>query len=158
MAIIASALSGAALGFLLFNMPVAKIFMGDAGSIPIGFLAAALGIQGSLMGLWTWWFGLLVFSPFIVDATVTLIKRIARHERIWIAHREHYYQRLILSGLGHRKTVFSYYLLMLGSAVSALAAQNDQLLYPIVTFWVITYLSLLLYLEWRFHHHKKDKA
>ena len=158
MTFIAAALSGAALGFLFFNLPAAKIFMGDAGSIPIGFLAATLGIQGTLMGLWTWWFGLLVFSPFIVDATITLIKRLARREKIWVAHREHYYQRLILSGWSHRKTVCSYYLLMLGSAISALAAQNGHLLYPTVTFWVITYSTLLLYLEWRFHQHKKDNT
>jgi hypothetical protein len=85
------------------------------------------------------------------------LKRIARQERIWIAHREHYYQRLILSGWSHRKTVISYYFLMLGSTVSALAAQNSNLLYPIVCFWVITYASLLMYLEWRFYKHKKDK-
>ena len=139
-------------------MPPAKIFMGDAGSIPFGFLAATLDIHGALAGLWSWWFGLLVFSPFIVDATVTLIRRLARRERIWIAHREHYYQRLILSGWSHRKTVCSYYLLMLGSAISALIAQNSRLLYPTVTFWVITYMSLLLYLEWRFHQYKKDKS
>jgi UDP-N-acetylmuramyl pentapeptide phosphotransferase/UDP-N-acetylglucosamine-1-phosphate transferase len=156
-AALTGAISGAALGFLYFNFPTAQIFMGDAGSVPIGFLAATVGIQGNLMGLWPWWFGLFVFSPFIVDATVTLSKRIAHQERIWIAHREHYYQRLILSGWSHRKTVISYYFLMLGSTVSALAAQNSHLLYPIVCFWVITYASLLMYLEWRFYKHKKDK-
>lgn len=157
-AAVTAAMSGAALGFLCFNFPAARVFMGDAGSVPIGFLAAALGIQGNLAGLWPWWFGALVFSPFIVDATVTLLKRILRHEKIWVAHREHYYQRLILSGWSHRKTVFSYYFLMLGSTGSALAAQNGRLLFPIVSFWVITYASLLLYLEWHFYQDKKDKT
>ena len=157
-AAVAAAVSGAALGFLCFNFPAARVFMGDTGSVPVGFLAATIGIQGSLAGLWQWWFGVLVFSPFIVDASVTLLKRLLRHERIWVAHREHYYQQLILSGWSHRKTVFSYYLLMLGSTESALIAQNSLLLYPIVIFWVITYALLLLYLEWRFYQHKKDKT
>lgn len=155
-AAVSGAVSGAALGFLYFNFPTARVFMGDAGSVPLGFLAAAIGMQGSLLGLWPWWFGPLAFSPFIVDATVTLLKRIARQQKIWIAHREHYYQRLILSGWSHRKTVISYYFLMLGSTGSALAAQNSHLLYPIVSAWVITYASLLVYLEWRFYKHKKD--
>jgi UDP-GlcNAc:undecaprenyl-phosphate/decaprenyl-phosphate GlcNAc-1-phosphate transferase len=155
--VFACAVSGAALGFLYFNFPIARVFMGDAGSVPLGFLAAVIGIQGSLMELWPWWFGPLVFSPFIVDASVTLLKRILRHEKIWLAHRDHYYQRLILSGWSHRKTVISYYFLMLGSTGSALAAQNSHLLYSITCCWVITYVSLLLYLEWRFYKHKKDK-
>jgi len=158
MAAVTGAVSGAALGFLCFNFPAARVFMGDAGSVPIGFLAAALGIQGNLAGLWPWWFGIFVFSPFIVDATVTLLKRILRREKFWVSHREHYYQRLILSGWSHRKTVISYYFLMLGSTGSALIAQNSHLLYPIVSFWVITYASLLLYLEWRFYQHQKDQT
>ena len=157
-AVVSAAVSGAALGFLYFNFPVARVFMGDAGSVPIGFLAAAIGLEGSLRGLWPWWFGAMAFSPFIVDATITLLKRILRREKIWAAHREHYYQRLIISGWSHRKTVISYYFLMLGSTGSALAAHNGQLLYPIVGFWVITYVLLLLYLEWRFYQHKKEKT
>ncbi len=156
-ACVAATVSGAALGFLFFNMPVARIFMGDAGSIPIGFLAAVFGIHGTLTEVWPWWFGILVFSPFIVDASITLMRRLVRREKIWQAHRQHYYQRLILSGWSHGKTVGSYYLLMLGSAISALVAQNGEYLYPMVTFWVITYSALLLYLEWRFHQPKKDK-
>ncbi|MEP7154834.1 MAG: glycosyltransferase family 4 protein [Betaproteobacteria bacterium] len=158
LATLTTAISGAALGFLLFNLPPAKVFMGDAGAVPIGFLAAALGVEGYLRGVWPLGFGVLVFSPFIVDATVTLLRRLARGEKIWMAHREHYYQRLILSGFSHRQTVFSYYVLMLGSALSALIAQKHSLLYPIASFWVITYLSLLMYLEWRFYQQKKHKT
>ena len=155
LAALASVLAGAAAGFLLFNFPPARVFMGDAGSIPLGFLAGALGIYGYVNGLWPWSFAPLVFSPFIVDATVTLAKRAARGEKVWQAHREHYYQRLILSGWSHRKTIFSYYILMLASAISALATQNAQLRYPILSFWVITYASLLLYLEHRIFKNKK---
>ncbi|MEO8385647.1 MAG: glycosyltransferase family 4 protein [Betaproteobacteria bacterium] len=158
MAAAAAALSGAALGFLIFNFPAGRVFMGDTGSVAIGFLAAALAIEGCLKVLWPWWFGVLAFSPFIVDATATLFKRIAKREKVWMAHRQHYYQRLILSGWSHRRTVISYYFLMLGSTGSALAAQNSHFLYPIVSFWVITYASLLVYLEWRFYKQEKDKT
>lgn len=63
--------------------------MGDAGSIPLEFFAGAIGLLGWQHSLWSLWFPLLVFSPFVVDATVTLIKRLLRGEKIWQAHRKH---------------------------------------------------------------------
>ncbi len=157
-ALVSASMAGSACGFLLFNFPRARVFMGDAGSIPIGFLAAAIAVQGNLAGAWPWWFGLMIFSPFIVDATATIARRIARGEKFWLAHREHYYQRLILSGWSHTKTVLSYYFLMLCSAISALISQNSELLYPIALFWVITYSLLIFSLEWRFHQKNNDKT
>jgi UDP-N-acetylmuramyl pentapeptide phosphotransferase/UDP-N-acetylglucosamine-1-phosphate transferase len=64
----------------------ARVFLGDVGAVPLGFLASALGLAGWAGGAWTWWFPLLVFSPFIADATVTLLRRLARRERVWEAH------------------------------------------------------------------------
>jgi UDP-N-acetylmuramyl pentapeptide phosphotransferase/UDP-N-acetylglucosamine-1-phosphate transferase len=61
------------------------------------------------------------FAPFIADATITLIKRIARGERFWEAHRTHFYQRLVQSGMGHRRTALIAYALMLASLLAALA-------------------------------------
>jgi UDP-N-acetylmuramyl pentapeptide phosphotransferase/UDP-N-acetylglucosamine-1-phosphate transferase len=150
-------ISGAATGFLLFNFPPARVFLGDAGSVPLGFLAAALGILGSMAGHWPWWFGALVFSPFIADASLTLCKRILRGEKFWQAHRQHYYQRLILFGWSHRVTALAYYFLMLASALSALFAQKAGLGRAILLSWVITYALLALLLEWRFHKNNKDK-
>lgn len=115
---------GAAAAFLLFNFPPAKIFMGDAGSIPLGFLAAAFGLLGWKVGYWPFWFPVAVFSPFIVDATVTLSKRLLRGERIWHAHRQHYYQRLVQSGCGHRCTALLEYALMAACSVAGLWALN----------------------------------
>jgi UDP-N-acetylmuramyl pentapeptide phosphotransferase/UDP-N-acetylglucosamine-1-phosphate transferase len=103
----------AALGFLFFNFPPARVFMGDVGTIPLGCLAAVFDIAGSLRGNWPWWFGILVFSPFIVDASLTLGKRLLRGALVWQAHREHYYQRLVQSGWGHKKTACAEYALML---------------------------------------------
>jgi len=116
-----AAIAAAALGFLRFNFPPARMFMGDVGSVPLGFAAGALGYQGWTQALWPWWFPLLVFSPFVMDATLTLLRRGLRGERIWQAHRAHYYQRLVRMGWGHRKTALAEYGLMLLAALSALA-------------------------------------
>src|SRR5438067_89737 len=120
LAIVDVALAAAAAGFLMLNFPPARIFLGDVGSVPLGFLAAALGLAGWRDDVWPLWFPLLVFAPFIGDATVTLLKRLARRERVWQAHREHYYQRLVRLGAGHRGTALTAYALMLVCAVAAL--------------------------------------
>jgi UDP-N-acetylmuramyl pentapeptide phosphotransferase/UDP-N-acetylglucosamine-1-phosphate transferase len=114
-------IAAAALAFLAFNLPPARVFMGDAGSILLGFLAGALGLLGIARGLWPVWFPVLVFSPFIADASVTLIRRLFRGERIWEAHRSHYYQRLVQLGWGHRRTALVEYLLMAIVATLAVA-------------------------------------
>ena len=121
-ALVNFSIAAAAAGFLVFNFYPARIFMGDAGAVPLGFLAAALGFVGCLQRDWTWWYPLLVFSPFIVDASVTLALRLARRDKVWQAHREHYYQRLVRMGWGHRRTAFFEYALMLACGAAALAA------------------------------------
>ena len=113
-------LAAAAAAFLCFNWHPARIFMGDAGSVPLGFLAAALGVIGWRQGDWTWWFPPLVFAPFIVDASVTLARRLARRDRVWEAHRDHYYQRLVQLGWGHRKTALAEGAVMLAGGGVAL--------------------------------------
>ena len=113
--------SAAALGFLLFNFPPARVFMGDGGAIPLGYLATAFNITGWQRGDWPWWFGIVIFSPFIVDATLTLAKRLLHGAKIWQPHREHYYQRLVQNGWGHRKTAYAEYALMLACGAIALA-------------------------------------
>lgn len=123
LAVLAAAAAGAAAGFLLFNRPPARIFLGDVGSIPLGFLAAGIGLVGWRDGYWPLWFAPLVFLPFICDASVTLALRLARGERVWTAHREHAYQRLALLGLGHGGTTAVYGALMLACAGVALAGR-----------------------------------
>lgn len=147
-------IAAAAGAFLLFNFHPARIFMGDAGSIPLGFLAAALGMMGWINGCWPPWFPLLVFSPFIVDASVTLIKRGVRGEKIWRAHREHYYQRLVRSGLGHRNTALIGYVLMSATAISALWAtrQHTNVQFGMVTAWIGIYLVMICLCDRRLRH------
>jgi UDP-N-acetylmuramyl pentapeptide phosphotransferase/UDP-N-acetylglucosamine-1-phosphate transferase len=125
LALLAGSIATAAAAFLAFNFHPARVFMGDAGSIPLGFLAAALGCVGYVEGLWAAWFPLAVFSPFVLDATVTLARRAARGERVWQAHRKHYYQRMVRIGWGHARVAQGEYAVMAivgGVSVAALGA------------------------------------
>lgn len=146
-------IAAAAFAFLLFNFHPARIFLGDAGSIPLGFLAGCLGLSGWLKGIWPWWFPLLVFSPFIVDATVTIIRRACAGNAIWHAHRDHYYQRLVQMGWGHRKTAVGEYLLMFACGLSALLGlqwtPSAQTLLLIATAIGYGLLVLLIERAWR---------
>lgn len=110
----------ACLGFLGFNFPPARIFMGDTGASTLGFWSGALILWADRHELFPFWAGVLIFSPFIVDATVTLLRRLLAGEKIWQAHRSHYYQRLVQLGWGHRRTVLAEYVLMLAAGCSAL--------------------------------------
>lgn len=120
LAALCASLAAAAAAFLVFNWHPARLFLGDVGSVPLGFLAGALGLQGWAIGAWPLWFPLLVFAPFMCDATLTLVKRLLRREPVWRAHREHYYQRLVRMGFGHRGAATIEYAAMAGCAALAL--------------------------------------
>ena len=131
----------ACIGFLFFNFPPAKIFMGDTGSIPLGFLCGALGIIGWYKLLWPLWFPLVVFSPFIIDSGITLLKRLINKESLMDAHRSHYYQRAILIGYSHKQVaLFSYGLMICVGIVGILAA-------IINTQEIITLMFILLFIS-----------
>lgn len=145
------AIAAAALAFLCFNFNPARIFMGDAGSIPLGFLSAALGLVGWQRGVWPMWFPVLVFSPFIVDASVTLVKRLLRGGKVWQAHREHYYQRLVQMGWGHRKTAIAEYVLMLAVGASAILLLNKSMsvIVSALVLWILLYVWLMRMIDKR---------
>jgi len=92
-ALIGAALLGAMLGFAPFNKPVAKLFLGDVGSLPIGLLLGWMLLKLATMGA----LAAAVLLPlyYLADATITLIRRLARRERVWEAHRQHFYQQAI---------------------------------------------------------------
>lgn len=95
------AVTGACLGFLTHNWQPACIFMGDVGSSSIGFLVAALPFAGWLerrSGVML--VGVSAFL-FLADASLSVVRRLLRRERIWTAHRSHLYQRLVLAGYSH---------------------------------------------------------
>jgi UDP-GlcNAc:undecaprenyl-phosphate GlcNAc-1-phosphate transferase len=112
-------LASATLPFLAANLPPARAFMGDGGSVPLGFLAAVFGLAGIRAETWPGWFPLLVFLPFIADTLVTMIRRIVAGENLFQAHKTHYYQRLHRMGAGHAGTFLFYGLLVAGTSASA---------------------------------------
>ncbi|WP_345813093.1 glycosyltransferase family 4 protein [Paraburkholderia sp. PREW-6R] len=157
--------AGAASGFLLFNFNPARLFLGDVGSIPLGFLAGALGYWGWLRGVWPLWFPAMVFLPFIADASVTLLKRLARGEKFWQAHREHYYQRIIRSGISHSETAGIWYLGMASGVVIGCCALTLGLALQltVVALWclVLVCAGLLVDRRWRLyvaHSENRSKA
>jgi len=153
-------IAAAAMAFLLFNFHPAKIFLGDAGSIPLGFLAAALGGLGWMQNDWRLWFPFLVFSPFILDASVTLIKRLLSRKKIWEAHREHYYQRLVQVGWGHGKTAWFEYALMLAVGGSALWAmrQDNALQIVLLVFWGVSYMLAMIIFDRYWASHQQNAS
>ncbi|WP_232443540.1 MraY family glycosyltransferase [Burkholderia ubonensis] len=155
----AAAVSGAALGFLLFNFHPAKVFLGDAGSVPLGFLAAALGLLGWGQDVWPAWFPLMVFSPFIADATFTLARRLARGERFWEAHRDHFYQRMVQMK-GHAATAWQWYGFMLAAAVLATLGTQCSIAgqIGIVGGWIAALLVSGAFIErqWRSHQQTRE--
>ncbi|WP_193771199.1 glycosyltransferase family 4 protein [Candidatus Magnetaquicoccus inordinatus] len=115
-AITALTVSAACLGFWLLNRPPGRLFMGDVGAISLGFLAAALSVWGHSAHLLPWWASLLIFSPFIVDATWTLLRRMCNGSPILQPHREHFYQQKMLAGWAPWKILIFYYTIMLLAA------------------------------------------
>ncbi len=152
----------AALGFLVFNFHPARVFMGDAGSIPLGFLAAVFGVSGWQAGYWPFWFPLLVFSPFAADATMTLFKRMRRGEKLSQAHRSHYYQRLVQMGWGHRNTAFAEYALMLLVGILALwgIGMDVHGQTYLLIWWAVIYSGLMILIDrrWNLYRAKQENT
>ncbi|RQS34584.1 glycosyl transferase [Burkholderia sp. Bp8992] len=148
-----AAVAGAALGFLLLNFHPARLFLGDAGSIPLGFLAGALGYWGWRTDVWPIWFPAMVFAPFIADASVTLLRRLLRGEKFWQAHREHYYQRMVRSGVSHGRTALYWYLIMLAGIIVAVWAKGrpelQQWLSFLAWYGVLAWFGWLIDMRWR---------
>jgi UDP-N-acetylmuramyl pentapeptide phosphotransferase/UDP-N-acetylglucosamine-1-phosphate transferase len=146
-------LAAASAGFLVFNLPPARLFMGDVGSTFLGFSFAGLTLLGNLGvggGRLPPEFGVVVLAPFLFDSLVTLTRRLVRGERWYAAHRSHYYQRLVKRGLSHAQVTSLYAGLAIqaaGAAVAGLAADP-----PIrVTLAILAYLPMLavVALVWR---------
>jgi UDP-N-acetylmuramyl pentapeptide phosphotransferase/UDP-N-acetylglucosamine-1-phosphate transferase len=146
----------AAAGFLLLNFPPARLFMGDTGSTVLGLLAGVVILYAHSEAILPVWLGLLVFSPFIVDASVTLATRILRGEKFWQPHKTHYYQKLVQIGWGHKRTVLAEYALMSAAGASAVVAADQSLARQtvIIAGWAVLYV-ILIYLIHRAEQHRE---
>ena len=141
-------------GFLIYNLPPARLFMGDVGSTFLGFsfgglaLLANIGVGGGKLPNE---FAVLLFAPFLFDSLVTLARRVVRGERWYAAHRSHYYQRLVRAGLTHGQVTALYTGLAVVAAVAALAglSASEPLRRALA---VVAYAPMLgvVALVWRF--------
>ncbi len=153
--LVAAALFGAMLGFAPFNRPVAKIFLGDVGSLPIGLLVGWCLLQLA----WHQQFAAALLLPlyYLADATVTLLRRMARREPFWAAHRSHFYQRATDNGFSVSRVVGEVFalnivlaMLATGSAMASSATISALLL-------VIGGIATAL-LMWRFSSRRPSPA
>src|SRR5580692_12417284 len=122
--LVAAALCGAMLGFAPFNRPVATIFLGDVGSLPIGLLLGWCLLQLAYHQQFA--AALLLPMYYLLDATATLLRRLARREPFWAAHRSHFYQRATDNGLTVLQVVREVFVLNLALAALAIASTKMQ--------------------------------
>ena len=136
-------LASASLGFLVLNWPPARIFMGDAGSTYLGYVLALLAlvtIGTGWLGPWQW---LILAALFITDATVTLLRRLFRRERLFEAHRRHAYQVLARRWGSHRRvTLAALTVNLLWLLPLALLAGQERASGPLLA--LLAYLPLVL--------------
>ncbi|MEM7171718.1 MAG: UDP-N-acetylmuramyl pentapeptide phosphotransferase, partial [Pseudomonadota bacterium] len=97
-------LLGGLAGFWPWNRSPAKLFLGDVGSVPVGFMVGWLLLSAMEKGQWA--VALILPLYYLMDSSLTLAKRLLRGERIWRAHREHFYQRAVQGGESHAKVVW----------------------------------------------------
>jgi UDP-N-acetylmuramyl pentapeptide phosphotransferase/UDP-N-acetylglucosamine-1-phosphate transferase len=140
--IVAAALCGAMLGFAPFNRPVAKIFLGDVGSLPIGLLLGWCLLQLAYRQQFA--ATLLLPLYYLADATVTLLLRLARREPFWAAHRSHFYQRATDNGFTVLGVVREVFVLNVGLAVLAIASTYAHSAAIDVAFMIIGSIGVAL--------------
>ncbi len=116
----AVAIAAAGAAFLWWNWQPAKIFLGDSGSVPLGYLLGWLLLTLAARGFWV--SALVLPAYYLADATLTLAGRLHRREKVWQAHRNHFYQRAVQAGASHAavaKLVLTGNVLLVGLAVLA---------------------------------------
>ncbi len=150
-AIVAAALCGAMVGFAPFNRPVAKVFLGDVGSLPIGLLLGwcllQLAYNQQIVA------ALLLPLYYLSDATVTLLRRLTRSEPFWAAHRSHFYQRATDNGFTVLRVVSEVFSLNIGLAVLAIASTLTQSSATNILFLAFGGISVAFVLH-RFSHQR----
>jgi UDP-GlcNAc:undecaprenyl-phosphate/decaprenyl-phosphate GlcNAc-1-phosphate transferase len=149
----AAALLGASLGFLVYNFNPARIFMGDAGSLFLGFSLAALGIKLRFPGqpdIVTWMIPVLVLGVPVLDMTLVTISRLRRRVNPWTtAGKDHLSHRLVRLGLSHRQAVLTIYGVCLLSGALGFAFQfvAVQIAYALFALAVLSGALLIFFLE-----------
>jgi UDP-GlcNAc:undecaprenyl-phosphate GlcNAc-1-phosphate transferase len=154
LALITAPLVGALLGFLRFNFNPATIFLGDSGSLFIGFLLGCYGVlwsekSPSVLGAAA---PLLALSVPLLDTVITIARRMARHQSIFVADRAHLHHRLLDRGLNPRRaTLLLYAFCILGSAVSLLMTWKDYAGATIIPVLIVAWLGFRYFIHDKFH-------
>lgn len=146
MALAALAVAAACAGFLPLNFPRARVFMGDASSVPLGFVFAAFAVYGIQTGSISLSLSILAMSVFFVDATLTLLSRAFRGERWYTAHAQHVYQRLIANGWSHQQVLLVYQAINVLLVLPAIALAK---MYPQYALATVTLVLLLIGACWQ---------
>lgn len=136
-------LAAATLGFLVWNWAPARIFLGDVGSVPLGYLLGWLLLLTAMEGQWA--AAIILPLYYLADATITLVKRAARGMKVWQAHKEHFYQRAVQGGCSHAQVsvrVFVCNVLLIGCAAMAALGYTWPAL-GVASLVVIVFLFLL---------------
>jgi UDP-N-acetylmuramyl pentapeptide phosphotransferase/UDP-N-acetylglucosamine-1-phosphate transferase len=132
--------AGSAVGILKFNFPKANVFMGDVGSLPVGFLLAMMGLRSAFgyksEGI-IFLIPVLILWPFLFDGSFTLINRLVHGRNPVRPHRSHLYQRLVVRGLSHKAITIRYGLAMIfcsaaGFAMQYCSVQVSQMLLGVI--------------------------
>lgn len=133
--ILALAVAGASMGFLVFNRPPASIIMGDVGSAFLGFLLAACGVLGEQEGVSFLTMPILL-GPFLFDATYTILRRLLQGENIFQAHRSHLYQRLARLGINPALVDLTYVTALLPCGLSAVFLYQGRMVASVAA-WAV---------------------
>lgn len=144
-ALVCWVLAAAVGGFLYWNWPEAKIFMGDVGSGSLGFFFAVLALsseRSETLPLFVW---LLLLSPFLADATFTLIRRRLQGKKWYMGHRTHAYQQAVQRGYSHAQVTFSVLLIDLG----LVALASTEPFYPQLLPASFLLVLVLLFFLWQ---------
>jgi UDP-N-acetylmuramyl pentapeptide phosphotransferase/UDP-N-acetylglucosamine-1-phosphate transferase len=139
------ALAGALLGFAPFNRPLARLFLGDVGSLPIGLLTGWCLLE--LASRQHFAAALLLPLYYIADATITLFRRLANGERFWDAHRSHFYQRATDNGFSVRQVITEVFLLnmlLAGLAIASVAVQSTGIDLAMLALGAIAVMAVLV--------------
>lgn len=147
LALLSLALAGSALGFLHFNFPPSRIFMGDGGSTFLGLFFAYAAIVGNgATPEFPVFLPVLILSSLFVDAGLTLARRALKGEKIFEAHHTHYYQRLLSLGLNHKQVTILEYTMTVLLGISAVIYFQAGGLFPVfLTFcWIVVFTGLIL--------------
>lgn len=136
------ALAAAAAGFLCWNWSPARVFLGDAGSIPLGYALGWLLLAAAADGAWAP--ALILPLYYLADAGLTLTRRLLRREAFWRAHREHFYQRAVANGLSHAEAARAILVANLALVALAWAASRLSPWWPLALA-ALTVAALLAY-------------